>query len=376
LKLKMDGGESSHVMMAWSQKGDRLALVTEEAVTIFDATSGAPISQIPNATTVIYAAFSPDLDRGVLAGNDGTLALWPPLMQSSGDTAPTSGTPPTYALWASDDRLALWGGLEAQIWDVRKRQIVARFPAAVSGSQAVARGSPDEIAVATPDGEVLLGYRAAPGSPVTTLAGARPPIYAISVQRRSGLAAALGGDSLWTWDISQREPKAPKRFPVSGVELVWTSGHTVLVSGLDGSVTEFDLTVGKPVWHFSPPREPNQSGAAPARLAPDGKSFRAGGAIWQRPIGAPPVRVASFPGDGIFWTPDGAGLLQFSTGTLSLYAASTGKLTTRWKVNRKLSETAWWLAWSADGHRIALVDADGTAYIMRIVDPASGTELR
>jgi hypothetical protein len=149
----------------------------------------------------------------------------------------------------------------------------------------------------------------------------------------------------------------------------------VLVSGLDGSITEFDLTASKPVWRYSPPHPTNSalSPTAPARLAPDGKSFLSDGALWRRAAnGAPPERVAQFARQQTFWTHDGAGLFRFSinvTSTLDLYATSTGKKTGVWRVNGKVARSARWLASSADGRRLALVDADGTTYIVRIMRP-------
>ena len=395
LRLKLDGGPSTHSRLAWSRKGDRLALATEDAVTIFDTNSGAQVLQTQNAIDVYFADFSADLDRGVLASNDGTLELWPPLAHDAGDPSFLAGKAPAYARWGEDNRLLLWGDDgEVQIWDVAKLQRLTRFPADVWGSQSVTSQAPPalvarmtansqlpfEIVAADAEGKILL-RGSSPGNGEyrigSAFGGAQMPIYAVAFSPDHSFVAALGGDSLWTWDAHPGAPPAPKRFPVAGTEMAWTSDRTVLVSGLDGSVTEFDLTASKTIWRFAPPRatSPSLSPMSSARLAPDGKSFLSAGWLWRRAVsGAPPERVAQFAPEQTFWTHDGAGLFRFSTNgivstTLDLYAASTGKKTDVWRVNGKLAPSIRWIAPSPDGHRLALLAADGTTWIVRILRP-------
>ena len=277
LRLKLDGGPSSHAAMVWSRKGDRLALVTQEAVTIFDTASAARISQTSNPIDVTYADFTPDLDRAVLAGNDGTLALWPPLLQDG-----AASPPPSYARWITGDWLELFNrDGDVQIWDVAGRRRIGQFQAAVRGSQSVAGFGTSEVATAEADGRIRLRSFSFSSSRVTrTFTGSHPPIYAIDIT--GGRLAALDADSLRIWELYRGNPASPQNHAVSGTGMVWTSPQTVLVSGFDGSVKEFDVTAEKTVWKFSPPASNQRSASAPARLAPDGKSFLAAGALWRR----------------------------------------------------------------------------------------------
>jgi hypothetical protein len=81
---------------------------------------------------------------------------------------------------------------------------------------------PFEIVAADAEGKILV-RTSSPGIAdyriSSTCAGARMPIYAVGFSPDRRLLAALGGNSLWTWDTHPGAPAAPKSFPVAGMEM-------------------------------------------------------------------------------------------------------------------------------------------------------------
>jgi WD40 repeat protein len=380
LLLQLDGGNSTHATLVWSRKGDRLALATEEAVTVWDATSGARVLQTQNGVIGNFASFSPDLDRGVIATLAGQMEIWPPLDARQSNSQGTADVTPHYAAWAPGDRLAVWtasGNL--RVFDLARRSVTLETQASIWGRQSIAWSSNGEaLAVPEADGVISLhidsastmgiapAFFAPPGFQASRkLNGAKPPIYAMDFMPSQPTLAALGGDSLWIWDLAKGD--TPQRFPVSGTELVWTSDHTILIAGFDGSLTEFDLATGKPGWTFSPPDQPYPE---PAHLSPGGLYFSANRTMWRRNKEGPPeISVRSLTATP-YWTADGKAFtttpeLRFES-QLAIQESTTGKRIAGLPFQRRVLGTMSGLVWSPDGLSLALTTMDGSAYVQRL----------
>lgn len=370
---RLDGGNSSHTRLSWSRKGDRLALATEESVTVWNATTGAAINRTRNALVASYVSFSPDLDRGVIANGEGRLELWPPLSVQS------SGAMPRYVAWAPRDQLAVWDSAgTVKVFDGASQSVALTAQAAVWGRQSVAVSPSGDLALPAGDGTITVYSEVAtmmagrqqpppirPRGYVTRqkLIGAKPPIYAIAFSERA--VAALAAGSLWIWDWA-RPDLQPLHFGISGVELVWTSSNTLLIAGFDGSVAEFDLTTQKPVWSC-PPQNPARP--EPARLSPDGRFFFANQTIWRRnKEGTPATAIGTSYTP--YWTADGRAFITTPElgvpSGLSRPAISAAAPWTSLGMPPVLQATTSDLAWNADGTSLALATLDGSVHIQRL----------
>jgi WD40 repeat protein len=380
LLLELDGGNSSHTRLAWSRGGDRIVLATEEAVTVWDAASGKPLAQTRNGVSASYASFSANLERGVLASGVGQLELWPPL------TLPNDKPRPVYVAWTPDDRVAAWDNAgNLRVFDVFSQFPALTAQAAVWGRQSIAVSGAGvrqgQIAVPSDDGTIAVYldaasiHSSAPPSvnrplgyvSLKKLVGAKPPIYAVAVQGFG--VAALGGGSLWVWD-GIKGYEEPKQIPLSGVELTWTSGRTILVAGLDGSVTEIDHTTAAPIWKYVPP---SQGPIEPARLSPDGRYFFANHTIWLRNKNgaAPATSMGRF--ETPFWAADGNRMitrpnLEFQF-TLDLHENPSVRPHANLVSPRPFLATLTDLAWNHDGSSIALAAMDGSVHVQRLLLP-------
>ena len=375
LLLQLDGGNSTHATLVWSRKGDSLALATEESVNVWDATSGARVLQTQNGVIGNFAAFSPDLDRGVIATLAGQIEMWPPLNARQSNGQGTADLAPRYAAWAPGDKLAVWAASDnVRVFDVARRSVALETQASVWGRQSIAWSSNgDAIALPESDGAISLhlNYLSSSGASPSgfqvsrKLKGAQPPLYAMAFMPSRTTLAALGGHSLWIWDPAKGD--APQRFPVSGTELVWTSDHTILIAGFDGSVTEFDLATGKPGWVFSPP---DQTYPEPAHLSPGGLYFSANGTMWRRNKEGPPeISVRSLTATP-YWTADGKAFTttpepRFES-QLVIQDSATGKRIADLPLQRRALGTLSGLVWSPDGLTLAVTTVDGLVYVHRL----------
>jgi WD40 repeat protein len=358
--LKLDGGNSTHARLAWSRKGDRVALATEQAVTIWDATSGARLSQTLSSVIAEYAAFSPDLDHAVLATRDGQVELWPPVQLTK--AAPG----PQYAAWGAGDKLAVWGTSGAfRVIDYSRKTVALEAQAAIWGRQSFA-WSPGGESLAVPDSDgVISAYAVSPlpsSKPYMRFTGAKAPVYAVAFSPTKSSIVALAGGSLWIWNFSRLD--RPQRFAVAGTGFVWTSDHTILIAGLQGDLVEFDLNTGRSGWTFSPP---GPGVPDPLSLAPGGSFFFGKGAIWRRGKSA----EIALPGikPPVFWPPDGT---TFATpdprfgAPLQIRSIATGNAVSTLKLQPGLLPIIGDLAWSNDGLSLAITTTDGSTFVHRL----------
>jgi WD40 repeat protein len=331
LLTTMEAGGNMHSKVAWSSDGERVALATDQFVIVWEARSGKRLREVRPSFRAILAAFSPSLDRAIVANGAGDFEIWD-LASGKRERVPSHNAEFEYMAWSPQGTtLASWGGSGViQIWDAVSGLLRSQFQAAVWDDRSVVWAADGSwLATAADDGSISL-HDPLSGNVIRTLNGARPPVFAMSQSPEKTRLAALGGGSLWVWDLVQTGP--PRQLAVAGRQFAWSSADTVLLATMEDSLVEVSVTTGKHTWSATPEHtEPRWDSLL--WLSVDGRAYVAGSMheLWMRDApGGPGRKSELWAGNNamVSCTPDpryGCGLFRSLQGHLTLYDLRSGE---------------------------------------------------
>jgi WD40 repeat protein len=381
---------SASAMLVFSPDGKTLAVASDRGMTVWDATTGKPVSWFPPDRRFRAAAFTPD--GRVLVGH----GLAPPDKKGLGADrdfhiirrwAVGSGDPlawltidqprvpgPSAALSPDGQFFVHRGDQEVSVWDASTCAILARVP------EQPARGA--SVAIAH-GGKALAVVRQLKDSAETELRIYEPLSGKLrTVIRRDGHAHAVptfspdgtvvftsGRDALCAWDATSGD--SLREIPgVRGPVAFTADGRSLIVAGR-GHLRLYSLPEFMEVRRFENPGDQ----VVALALSPDGKRLvRAGGntvAVWDVTSGkqiAPPVGHEAPIGSLAFAA--GAGVLASASGdgTVCVWDLGTGHLRHRLTGHAGAAAA---LALSRDGKLLAT----GDEALIRLRNLTDGTLL-
>jgi WD40 repeat protein len=318
--------------VSFSADGNRLlSAAADGTVRLWDVTTGKETGRlVGHAGHVRAAALSPDGRRVVSGGADGTVRLWAlatgrevlPTPEPAGPVVGLGVAPDgkTLALIRGPDRLSLW--------DARSAAPLAA-PGLPPAATACAFGPDGRLALATPDGRLLL------------------------------------------WDLAAGRGRAEAReAPREMDTLVWSpDGRRIASTGPDHDVDVWDAATGALEQRLG------MAGGRRAALAfrPDGRSLATGtGRLWDHRTGAV---LGEHPAQGspaLAFAPHGHTLAALGhAAQATVWELATGQPRRQFATGRNTGQTSF--AFSADGRFLAVGEAEGSVVLWGLAD---GREVR
>jgi WD40 repeat protein len=348
-------------------------------------------------------AFAPSGKTLVTGGEDRAVRLWDVADGKAVEKLPGDG----HAYWVSsvafspDGKALASGGRDnvVRLWDLTaappKAQVLFK-DGSVVGSVRLAFTAGGKLASAHPDGSVrlwdpagdagkpavLLGTVKEPNALAVARSGRRLAVSELVRETKDGKTTTVRG-GVQVWDLTGERPSEPKALPgllPSTDALAFTEDGNRLVSGSsDGTLRLWDLTAaepkqiaqcqghGKVVWA--------------AALTPDGRTLVSSGAgadnvvkvwdlagdrfeerrVFQGHTAAPRALALTRDGKTIVASGD-------TTGWVIVWDAASGEKLREWHLHGAVAA----LAFADDGRHLALGNANGTTYVLRL--PAADEE--
>ena len=348
----------------------------EGAISMFDAAAGvigAPL--IGHSGAVEEIVFTPDGQRMVTAGHDGTLLIWD-VQQPEAVPVPTMlGQSPTI-IWglavSADGRTVASAGENGvvQLWDLDSAAAIGSPMLDASRDVLSVQFSPDGSLLLAGNGRgQLMGWDLNDGGVAFPTFNAHgSDLWEITFAPDGDLFATASSDGrIRVWDLTGNllaEPFADTASDVRGVQ--FAADGTLLVAGDDkGHVRVWDLVAGAEIF-VSQVGHGRQ--VLDSALSSDGTILATVGLdqrvmVWT--AGAPSVQLAGHEGGafGLAISPDGRMLATGDgAGSLRVFDPGTGEMLLE---TLQIHDAAVWaMAFSADGRQILSGDVNGRVAVM------------
>jgi WD40 repeat protein len=335
----------------FSRDGRRLLLVAgpRQGLRVFEVPSGRKVVALRSRLGIYDAAFSPDGERIIAAGEGDTARIWDVrtgklLLELGGHGSDIPGVS-----FSPDGKLALTASEDstARLWDAATGRVLAVFAGHTLPVQ-FARFTPDGRFVVTAGGGVRIW--GVTGGAAAILRGHEGPVVSarFSPDGKSIISSDVFSGNARIWNVvtkrqsSALEPPKPPGTERHLFAEFAADGRGMLTSGFIGEggidqepVRLWDLATGKVLGEFPPPQEGEECRKLPcpapdAALSPDGtrlamiEEHGASLRIWDvaRTALLKTTRLGEHA-EGVEWTPDGRKIIALVEGRIQVIDAIT-----------------------------------------------------
>jgi WD40 repeat protein len=369
------GGHSHTVRcLAFSPDGRR-ALSGGDALRLWDVETGKEVHRLETGSWINGVAFAPDGRRAASAEDTGAVRLWD--LESGAELSPLRGHPGRArgVAFSPDGRQVLSGSdydRVVRLWDVESGRELRRFEGHTDAVHGVAFSPDGRLALSGGRDRSMRLWDVAGGKERHRFEQTASWINNVAFSPDGRLALSAGANGVWLWDVTSGRQLRHLADPGN---LTWGAafspdGQRILSTRRADSVVLWDVASGQEVCRF-----PEPAVDCDVVFAPDGRSAFSGGlqgTLWRWDLDAAELRHRTF----LRWhtqgvlsvavSPDGKTLASSGQdGRVILWEAASGTRLREWQ----LPAEAPGVVFAHDGRHLAIANANGTVYILRLAKP-------